>query len=974
MAVVAAAPVYAPPPRLTHMDAGGVATPSPTDLCYGVRVGIRSCTEQRYIAAHANGGGYDVDVSGYHPFRAVESGAAAGDAGDRRALDCPSEWLLLHYHDRQYRGAITLGDYVVFAKECPGGSRRGRCAYLALGPMAEDNAMVPIIEHIEASPQGTDLCRWKLQHAENPDSNSRLLASTPVLIHGKYHECLALGQLLAEVADTAGDFMSPSRLSGRALGLRSAESRGAELRFRIVKAGIPFGPDPSQHPPALTVPPPELRMEADNFCSLHVRDQEQALLEDVLFCFLGVEGVHIRKVAKPSPSPKQGRVSPLPEVLFEIDVPSGADISIVQFLRQVMPVCNHHGAVWQFVEVQGQHEYGMVNHALCAAMRNLLAEFSVGVGQLESALVSGELTIAKLWYHIQPSMDTLALLHRVASHVYGCLGGHVLNGIEEVMSRSSLATAQDLCEFLLQQASRPYFEMVSRWIYEGRLDDPYGEFFVSEVSRARGDERSGGPGADFWHKHFTLEVHSVPRFLSSSCEKILHAGKYLNVFFSAVPHAELPEPASRGFFRYSRRRRDYAEPIDAAYRRASQALLGLFMKPQREGGLDLQGRLKSMRSFFFLGKADWFGQLMDTATAELEQPANAVPLARLEGLLDVALRGSSVASDTYREEITCALHCFSIEDACKRMSRSQGEEAVDEDSLTASVGRQASRAGDGDAAGAPATLSGGGPVPGMGIGTASDTSGIRCFTLKYRVSWPLAIVFSNALLLKYQVIFRHLLYCRYVERKLVEVWVDHQYTKDLGLDMSFSPSYSLRQRMLHFCRDYIYYATIEVLEPQSHQFFSSLERAETIDEVLGNHALFLDACLRELLLTEREHLYRQLSKVLITCLTFAYNLRRFSHNFHDTQALDEHASVQAPCSAERRLERVRQSTQTYLSLLSEKYYSKMISKFKVMFESQLQGFLRQIRQESKSRYEHFLSNMLTRLDYNEYYSSVFASS
>ena len=38
-----------------------------------------------------------------------------------------------------------------------------------------------------------------------------------------------------------------------------------------------------------------------------------------------------------------------------------------------------------------------------------------------------------------------------------------------------------------------------------------------------------------------------------------------------------------------------------------------------------------------------------------------------------------------------------------------------------------------------------------------------------------------------EVIFRHLLYCRYVERKLVEVWVDHQYTKELGLDSSFSP-------------------------------------------------------------------------------------------------------------------------------------------------------------------------------------------
>jgi len=540
------------------------------------------------------------------------------------------------------------------------------------------------------------------------------------------------------------------------------------------------------------------------------------------------------------------------------------------------------------------------------------------------------------------------------ARVYGSTGGHVLNGIEEVMARSSLSTAQDLCEYLLQHASRPYFEMLSRWVYDGRLEDPYGEFFISESARVR-DERIGGPAADFWQKHFLLEEHAVPSFLSVSREKILHAGKYLNVFYSAAPGAELPEAKGRSSFKYSTRRSNYIEAIDAAYRRASAALLGLFMKPSPDG-LDLPGRMRSMKGFFFLSKADWFGQLMDMATVELEQPAAEVPLARLEGLLDIALRTSSVGTDAYRDDISCGLHSFRIEDACNRMSRGHSLPNDDDDSSEKS--------------GKGAATAGGGVPTSAGIG-AGDMSGVRCFTLKYRTSWPLSIVFSRGLLLKYQVIFRHLLYCRYVERKLVEVWVDHQYTKELGLDASFSPSYSLRQRMLHFCRDYIYYATVEVLEPQSHRFLTALEQAETIDEVLKSHETFLNTCLREVLLTEREGLYRHLSKVLSTCLTFAYNIHRFSHNFHDAQASDDRlgSAPQVQTSAERRLARVRQSTQTYLSLLSQKHYSKMISKFKEIFESQLQGFLGKIRQESTNHYEHFLSNMLTRLDYNDYYST-----
>eukprot|EP00930_Biecheleria_cincta_P084725 TRINITY_DN74174_c0_g1_i1.p1 TRINITY_DN74174_c0_g1~~TRINITY_DN74174_c0_g1_i1.p1 ORF type:complete len:871 (+),score=154.33 TRINITY_DN74174_c0_g1_i1:94-2613(+) len=798
----------------------------------------------------------------------------------------------------------------------------------------------------------------------------------PLLLRSRYNECLALGRPLWDIGSgERAPFRSPTRASGRALACRGRDGRVPELRFRIVRAGIPFGPDPAPHPP-LADPswPASPDIQSETFGKLGIQGQEHALLEDVLFCLLGVEGVYIKKT-KPSGKVPQiwGAPMPteLPETRFEIELPSGGDASTAQFLQQLLPLCEHHATVQHFVSVHSQHEYGAVNHALCAALRDLLTEFTAKVSRLEQQLRVGELNLAKLWYQAQPSMDTFSLLHRVTAHVYGLLGGAVLNGIEEVMVRSSLTTAQDLCEFLLQHASRPYFEMVSKWVYEGRLEDPYGEFFVSESPQLR-DQRIGGPAADFWQKHFTLDERVVPQFLAASRERILHAGKYLHVYLSAAQAAELPEPeGGRVPFRYSRRRRDYVEAIDAAYRRAAAALLQLFMRPQPEG-LDLPGRLRSMRSFFFLGRADWFGHLMDTAAGELERPAEEVSLARLDSLLDLAVRASSVASDPYREDITCTTHAFRIEDACHRMVKGHSLPSEDvEDDGAASVLSMASGIPPSTASAAPSSAANQGP------GLAADDSGVRCLTLKYRTAWPLSIVFSKTLLMKYQVIFRHLLYCRYVERKLVEVWVDHQYTKELGLDSTFSPYYSLRQRMLHFCRDYIYYATVEVLEPQSHRFLSSLREADTIDDVLRSHERFLDTCLREVLLTERDTLYRHLSKVLQTCLSFAHNLRRICPSL-DVTSQDRGGSAaddenQGLTQAARRLARVRQSTESYMAVMSQRHYYKMMAKWKTIFESQLQGFLRQIQQESTARYEHFLSNLATRLDYNEYYSSVLSS-
>merc|ERR1719421_2172658 len=88
--------------------------------------------------------------------------------------------------------------------------------------------------------------------------------------------------------------------------------------------------------------------------------------------------------------------------------------------------------------------------------------------------------------------------------------------------------------------------------------------------------------------------------------------------------------------------------------------------------------------------------------------------------------------------------------------------------------------------------------------------------------------------------------------------------------------------MLHFCRDYFYYATVEVLEPHSHRFLASLDQAKTVDEVLQSHETLLGTCLRELLLTERDALYRSLAKLFRTCVLFCHNLQSWLDRFSKT--------------------------------------------------------------------------------------------
>ena len=81
------------------------------------------------------------------------------------------------------------------------------------------------------------------------------------------------------------------------------------------------------------------------------------------------------------------------------------------------------------------------------------------------------------------------------------------------------------------------------------------------------------------------------------------------------------------------------------------------------------------------------------------------------------------------------------------------------------------------------------------------------------MKWPLTLILSKKAINKYQLIFRHLLFCKYVEKCLENMWVQHQSTKECDVQAVLMQSYALRHRKLQFYKDYIYYMFYEVLEP-----------------------------------------------------------------------------------------------------------------------------------------------------------------
>jgi hypothetical protein len=80
-----------------------------------------------------------------------------------------------------------------------------------------------------------------------------------------------------------------------------------------------------------------------------------------------------------------------------------------------------------------------------------------------------------------------------------------------------------------------------------------------------------------------------------------------------------------------------------AYDDANRHLLNLII-----GKFEIANRLKSAKSFFFLGNADFMVQFLDYAFDSLRHPVNEIPASRLQSLFEISVAESAPFKDDYR--------------------------------------------------------------------------------------------------------------------------------------------------------------------------------------------------------------------------------------------------------------------------------------------------------------------------------------
>lgn len=338
-------------------------------------------------------------------------------------------------------------------------------------------------------------------------------------------------------------------------------------------------------------------------------------------------------------------------------------------------------------------------------------------------------------------------------------------------------------------------------------------------------------------------------------------------------------------------------------------------------------RLRSIKHYFLLDQGDFFVGFMDLAEEELKKNMDDIVPARLEALLDLAVRTSTANSDPFKDDLTCDLLPYD---------------------LITQLFRILSVTGDTN-------------NPNYRDPQESQISGLEAFTLDYEVKWPLSLILSKKALTKYQMLFRHLFYAKHVERLLCQLWASNKQAKRHMLHKRpwYSIAFALRQRMIHLVQNLEYYMMFEVIEPNWHLLEDNLRSVTNIDGVLEHHNDFLDRCLKDCMLTSPE-LLRIVSKLMAVCVTFCNCMVRYNHSA-EVQKSESSAKDSASTAP-------KVSIRHYDQMMSTGDIENTIGTFETNFSKFLIELLDKLSQLSSTEKEQEMMNLVFRLDHNSFYS------
>ncbi|RAR06049.1 spindle pole body component alp6 [Stemphylium lycopersici] len=344
-----------------------------------------------------------------------------------------------------------------------------------------------------------------------------------------------------------------------------------------------------------------------------------------------------------------------------LKLPPSLPVPIISLLHTLAEPAILYKGLAEFVEAS---DGGLIEQSFRAALakelRAYLGLVATLEGQIKRALAqladgSAHQGVSKagvtlkrcvIWIR-EPTMG-LRLMSLMVEESKSKKGGELIALIHSFSLNHGDPYVMNFAERLLSDLTRPFYDMLRQWVYDGELADPYGEFFVSEQSEdeiieANGNEGKGG-ATSVWEDKYRLNDRMVPTIVTEDfAKKVFLIGKTLNFIRYGCGDAAWVDTYSKE----ASKELQYGDTanlersIGDAYKTTMARLIDLMANKFK-----LFDHLQALKQYMLLGAGDFIAVLMESLSSNLDRPANTQYRHTLTAQLEHAVRNSNAQFDT----------------------------------------------------------------------------------------------------------------------------------------------------------------------------------------------------------------------------------------------------------------------------------------------------------------------------------------
>lgn len=499
-----------------------------------------------------------------------------------------------------------------------------------------------------------------------------------------------------------------------------------------------------------------------------------------------------------------------------VKLPGNVPVPIVALLHTLAEPCLLYKKLAEFTQ---NNDGGLVSQSLRAAinteLRSYLSLVATLEGEIRRAMTAVEqdqdkhgvrqagVTLKRCVIWTRDATMGLRLMTLIVEESKQKRGGQLISLIHGFSSSHGDPFVSTFASRLLVHVTRPFYDMLRRWIYDGELVDPFHEFFVTEPDpNTRPDVDPRRVATSVWEDKYKIEKIMVPTIISDElAKKIFLIGKSLNF----IRHNCGDSDWVIDYSKTNSKSLDYANTatlsssIDTAYA-TTMSRLTMLMSTK----FHLFTHLTAIKKYILLSQGDFIDLLMESLAPNLDRPANSQYRHNLTSQLEHAIRHSNAQYDDA--------------DVLRRLDARMLE-------------------------------------------LSSGEIGWDCFTLEYKISAPCDVVITQWASTQYLKVFNLLWRIKRVEFSLNASYrrcmtgargVLRSVDERLGSD--WKRARCVVAEMVHFVNQLQYYILFEVIEASWEQLETAMQKPDsTLDDLIEAHTKYINSITHKGLLGQHKH-------------------------------------------------------------------------------------------------------------------------